>query len=109
MKIDELAPQEAVSQELGRRLEQTRKQRSLSQMALARQAGIGVATLRRIEDGQDAQMGSWIKLMRALNQLPAIDALLPEDIRSPMAEVMAEKGRKRPGKQSKQAWGDEQV
>ncbi len=109
MKIDELAPQEAVSQELGRRLELTRKQRSLSQMALAKQAGIGVATLRRIEDGQDAQMGSWIKLMRALNQLPAIDALLPEDIRSPMAEVMAEKGRKRPGKQGKQAWGDEQV
>jgi len=87
MEITTLIPDKEILQELGRRLKKLRKQRRLNQDQLAEAAGIGVATLRRIEDGQDSQLGSWIKLMKALQLLDAIDGLLPENFRSPMAEA----------------------
>jgi len=82
-----LTPNGEILSELGRRLKKLRKQRGLNQDQLAEAAGLGVATLRRIEDGQDSQLGSWIKLMKALDMLHAIDALLPENLNSPMAEA----------------------
>lgn len=87
MEITTLVPDKEILNELGRRLKKLRKQRKLNQDELALAAGIGVATLRRIEDGQDSQLGSWIKLMKALDLLDAIDSLLPENFRSPMAEA----------------------
>jgi len=87
MKITTLVPDKEILSELGSRLKKLRKQRKLNQDELAMAAGIGVATLRRIEDGQDSQLGSWIKLMKALDLLDPIDALLPENFRSPMAEA----------------------
>lgn len=87
MEIKALVPDKDILDELGRRLKKLRKQRGLNQDELAAAAGIGVATLRRIEDGQDSQLGSWVKLMKALDLLHAIDTLLPENLNSPMAEA----------------------
>lgn len=87
MDITTLVPDKEILKELGRRLKKLRKQRKLNQDELATAAGIGVATLRRIEDGQDSQLGSWIKLMKALDLLDAIDSLLPANLSSPMAEA----------------------
>lgn len=77
---------------------------------LAGSAGIGVATLRRIEDGRDVQLGSWIKVLKALGMTSAIEALLPETLQSPMAEVL---GRRRRAPHRKRGskdriWGDEE-
>lgn len=94
MKITQLTPENQSLGELGVRLARIRKQQGYSQERLADAAGIGVATLRRIEDGQDSQLSSWLKLLKALEMSAAIDALVPEDFRSPMAEVLAT-GRKR--------------
>jgi transcriptional regulator with XRE-family HTH domain len=109
MKIQSLTPPEATLKELGRRLALVRKQQGLTQPQLAGEAGIGVATLRRIEDGRDAQLGSWIKLLKALNLAHAIDALLPETLNSPMAEAKA--SRKKTGGDGntpgRPQWGDE--
>jgi transcriptional regulator with XRE-family HTH domain len=88
MRIDALTAEATVLAELGRRLARLRKQRGMSQDQLAEQAGIGIATLRRLEGGHDGQLGTWIKLMKALGRAGAIDALLPESYRSPMAEVL---------------------
>ncbi len=111
MRIDQLTPNTAILQELGDRLTRIRKQQKRSQDALAKEAGIGVATLRRIEDGRDGQLGSWIKILKALQMDGAIDALLPEDFKSPMAEVQSEtkRGQTRRAKQggSGFSWGDE--
>lgn len=109
MKISQVTPKKAVLEELGRRLAQYRKQQGLSQEALAKASGVGVATIRRIEDGRDAQIGSWIKLLVAMDAADAIEALLPEQLRSPMAEV---KGRRRTRASSADGrstptWGDE--
>jgi transcriptional regulator with XRE-family HTH domain len=105
MKITDTTPQNTVLKELGGRLAQVRKQRGFTQVELAQQAGIGVATLRRIEDGQDAQIGSWLKLLGTLGLTQSIEQLLPESISSPMAEV--KRGKRRAVGGSKVGWGDE--
>ncbi|MCV6606409.1 MAG: helix-turn-helix domain-containing protein [Porticoccaceae bacterium] len=110
MKITQLTPDNIALQELGARLARIRKQRGHSQQQLADQAGIGVATLRRIENGQDSQLGSWIKLLKALQMAGAIDTLLPESFQSPMADVKAQqKKRRSPTVQERNSpWQDEQ-
>ena len=107
MKIDRLTPTPAALAELGRRLATIRKQRGHTQEALATEAGIGTATLRRIEDGRDARLGSWLRVLRALAMDAAIDQLLPEDYRSPAAEARALRGRRRDPAGPDFVWGDE--
>lgn len=108
MKIDDLTPEPTILDELGRRLAQIRKQHGLTQAELADEAGIGIATLRRIEGGQDSQVESWLKLLKALGLAYAIDALLPENYASPMAEARTSAARKPKGSPSSGiVWGDE--
>jgi transcriptional regulator with XRE-family HTH domain len=106
MKITDTTPQHAALKELGKRLAQVRKQRGFTQVELARQAGVGVATLRRVEDGQDAQISSWLKLLDTLGLTQSIEQLLPESISSPMAEV--KRSKRRVVSANKGGWGDEQ-
>lgn len=104
MKIRKLTPEPVALVELGERLERIRKQRGATQEELAEKAGIGVATLRRIESGKDAKLGSWLRILMALDMAGAIDALLPEKYRSPMADA---KARRPLGGSSGFRWGDE--
>ena len=93
MQIQSLTPTLQVLKELGQRLARVRKQQGLSQEQLAAAAGVGVATLRRIEDGKDAKIGSWSRLLLALQMDAALDQLLPENLRSPLAEVKGTRRR----------------
>ncbi|GJM10340.1 MAG: hypothetical protein DHS20C11_26160 [Lysobacteraceae bacterium] len=109
-KINDFTPEDEILKELAGRLARIRKAQGYSQTRLAEEAGIGVATLRRIEAGQDSQLATWLKLLKALNMAGAIDALLPETFNSPMAEALAGTRRKR-RKQStstRVVWGDEE-
>lgn len=106
MKIKALSPDKSILKELGARLARVRKQQGYSQDRLAKEAGLGVATLRRIEDGQDSQLGSWLKLLKALQMTSAIDQLMPENFKSPMAEVKdQQKSQKK--HDAGIVWGDE--
>lgn len=108
MKIDRMTPPPAMLAELGARLARVRTQRRITQEALAEEAGIGVATLRRIEDGKDARLGSWLRLLNALDLAGTIDQLLPENYRSPMADAKAaRRGRRLDGDGPDFSWGDE--
>ena len=114
MKIDRLTPSTAILAELGRRLATVRRQQGLSQEQLAATAGVGIATLRRLEDGKDGKLGSWLRLLVALRMEAAIEGLLPEDLRSPMAEVKRARRRRGPEAASSGGtdangfrWGDE--
>lgn len=86
-KIDELLTNDAVLAEIGRRLEHARLQRNLTQAELADAAGIGEATLRRLEGGRSVQATTLVKLFRAIDLLPALDALLPQSGDSPIAQL----------------------
>jgi len=107
MQINQLTPEKEILSEIGRRLAKIRKQQGFSQTSLAEEAGVGVATIRRIEGGQDGQFETWLKLLKALNLISAIDAFLPETLSSPMAEVLATKKRKRTDSSAGIVWGDE--
>lgn len=109
MQINQLSPETEILKELARRLARVRKVRGYSQTRLAQEAGIGVATLRRIEGGQDSQLATWLKLLKALNMASAIDGMLPENFKSPMAEVHAASSgkRKKSALSSGVVWGDE--
>ena len=104
MKISDLTPENTILTELGSRLARIRKQRRLTQQQLADDAGLGVATLARMEKGQDAQLESWIKILRSLDMLQSVDALLPENYESPMTEVI---GKRRRRTDSPATWGDQ--
>jgi transcriptional regulator with XRE-family HTH domain len=109
MEIDYLTPEDAILAEMGRRLARVRKQQGFSQTRLAEEAGIGVATLRRIESGQDGQMASWLKLLKALRMTASVDALLPETFASPMAEVLTKAKQSKKGRVAEPGirWGDQ--
>jgi len=106
MKIDHLSPDNEILNELGARLARVRKQQGYTQDRLAEKAGLGVATLRRIEYGQDSQLGSWLKLLKALHMAAAIDQLMPENFSSPMAEAKRQRGRRKKN-DAGIVWGDE--
>lgn len=107
MKIIQTTPKGTVLTELGRRLAQYRKHQGFSQEALAAESGVGVATIRRIEDGRDAQIGSWIKLLMAMDAEAAIEALLPEQLASPLAEVKGRRKATVSRTEGRPVWGDE--
>jgi len=86
---------DAVLAELGRRLERHRIQRNRTQAEMAEQAGIGRATLQRLERGESVQMTSMIKLLRELGLLTAIDAAIPESIDLPIAQLEREQRKRR--------------
>lgn len=87
MQITTLTPERGILKELGVRLARARKQQGMAQTELAREAGIGVATLRRIESGQDSKLESWLKLLKAMNMAAVIDSLIPRALVSPMTEA----------------------
>jgi transcriptional regulator with XRE-family HTH domain len=107
MNIDQLTPGPEIAAELGRRLAIVRKAHGYTQTELATAAGIGVATLRRIEGGHDGQLDSWIRILKALGMASAINRMLPENYASPMADARTASRRKKPATAKKRVWGDE--
>lgn len=87
MHLHDLLTNDAILQELGKRLERHRIARNLTQDQLADQAGIGRATLQRLESGDSVQLSSLVKLLRALALLGALDAAIPEPAERPIAQL----------------------
>jgi transcriptional regulator with XRE-family HTH domain len=61
---------------------------------LARDAGVGNRTVRNLERGGDVQLGTLLRILRALGRLDALDAFLPRPGVSPM-ELLRSGGRER--------------
>ena len=85
MEIEAALSDDAVLEELGRRLVRRRLALRFSQAELAEQAGLGKRTVERIEAGESAQLISLIRVLRVLDLLPALDAMIPVETVRPMA------------------------
>jgi transcriptional regulator with XRE-family HTH domain len=96
MKLENTHTDQTILKEIGRRLEQIRIARSLTQAELSRRAGIGKRTLERIESGRSAQFSTIVRILRVLESIDIIDTLFAEPGNSPMALLkLKEKPRKR--------------
>jgi transcriptional regulator with XRE-family HTH domain len=80
--------------ELGRRLRRLRLQQNVTQGDLAVEAGISPRTVRNVEQGEDVQLSTVIRMLRSLGRLDALDAFLPAPGVSPM-ELLRTGGRQR--------------
>jgi transcriptional regulator with XRE-family HTH domain len=94
MKIDKDLSDSAVIEEIGRRITRRRIDMNLTQATLAERAGIGKRTVERVENGESAQLSSVVRMLRVLDLLPALDAMLPEAGIKPL-DVVKLKGRQR--------------
>lgn len=89
-----LATDDALLAELGRRLQRLRLDRDWTQQQLADQAGVSRPTLTRLEGGASVQLTSLLRVLRALDLVGNLDALVPEPGPSPMA-LLERQGRER--------------
>jgi len=94
MKITALLTDDAILAELGERMARRRLDLSLTQAEVAEQAGIAKRTVERIESGASAQMSSIIRILRVLELLPDLDAMIPAPEARPM-DLLRRKGKRR--------------
>lgn len=94
MKIRATTRTEAVLAELGGRIQRHRLDRNQTQADLAGEAGVGEATLRRLEGGESVTLANLIRVLRALDHLSGLDEVLPEPIVSPV-ELARREGQMR--------------
>ena len=88
------ATNDAVLQELGRRLARARLARNLAQARLAEDAGLALRTVQNVEAGEGSSMETWIRLLRALGELDGLDTWLEDEGPGPI-ELADRRGRRR--------------
>ena len=62
--------------EIGERVKRHRLNRNLSQKEVAERAGIGLASVARLEDGKGSTLANLIRVLTALDALDSLDAFL---------------------------------
>ena len=75
---------EEVLHEIGSRLRAYRLQQNVTQAELAEVAGVGHATLKRAESGENVRLETMVRILRALGRLEALDSFLPPPLVSPI-------------------------
>ena len=87
---------DALLEELGKRLLRYRLNKNMTQAALAEEAGVSERTVNRIEHGRSIQLSNLIRLLRSLELLENIDTFIPEPAISPIQQIKLQgKNRKR--------------
>ncbi len=101
--------------ELGRRLARIRLGRNVTQKTLAREAGIGLRTLRRVEAGESSTLDSFLRIAMALGLADDLLSAIPSHDIRPIERVdsrRSERKRARPARtevaDEPWSWGDEQ-
>ena len=84
---------QAVVSELGRRIEQLRLERNLTQQAVADEVGLSRISYRRLEAGE-AKLINVVAVLRVLGQLSLLENAIPDVVFSPMEQLKLQ-GKKR--------------
>lgn len=115
MRIEGPLSDTAILEELGKRLLRHRLNQNLTQQELADEAGIGINTVYRLEQGQSTQLSNLIRILRALRLVSNFDALVPESPPSPVELAKLKKEERKRASHRKEEggpstswkWGDE--
>jgi len=94
MHLDNVLTDNAVLAEIGRRTAEHRVARGLTQSEFAERAGVTRSTIQRVESGGSIQLTSFVKILRALNRVDALDNVLTPEVRSPLAELERARSRR---------------
>jgi transcriptional regulator with XRE-family HTH domain len=115
MKISLNMTDEVLLKLIGERVARVRLARNLTQGQLAEQAGLGLRTVQRLEQGAAAtQLSGFVRVCRVLGLVEHFEMLIPEPAASPMAQLQ-QQGRKRKratgkkaaeGKPKQWTWGE---
>lgn len=115
MKIEATMLASDIIGELGYRIKKIRLSRKIKQDSLAREAGIGTSTLKRLEAGNDVSLESFIKILQALDLAQNLELTLPEHRPGPIEQLdQAGNERQRAPSSSKSdgdddwSWGDDE-
>jgi transcriptional regulator with XRE-family HTH domain len=87
MKIAQDNSDSTIINELGNRLARYRLNRNQTQAVLAKESGVSLRTIVRIEHGKSVQLTSIIRVLRALHLLGNLEALVPQPPVSPVQQV----------------------
>jgi putative transcriptional regulator len=74
----------AVLAEIGGRISRRRLNQNISQVELARRAGVTRIVVQRLENGLGCNLESLIKILRSLDLIDQLDSFLPEPGISPI-------------------------
>ncbi len=94
MRSSDILTDAAVLEEFGSRIAAARLGRNLTQVALAREAGVSRNTVERLERGVSVDLKLLVRILRALSLLQTFLAGIPADEPSPMTLLEAH-GHKR--------------
>lgn len=78
MRIAPTMPEVTMLAELGQRAQQYRVGMNLTQVELARHAGVSRSTVERLEAGSSVQLDKLLRILRALRLSANLDQLIPE-------------------------------
>ncbi len=106
-----------VLEEIGGRVSRRRIDFGLTQAELASQAGVGRATVERLEAGKSTQLTSFIRVLRVLGLIDVLLQVLPNPGLRPLDLVRLQKKQRQraPGRRRKKdvrgkpwVWADEE-
>ena len=96
MKITNVLTDQTVLKEIGNRLAKHRLMLNKTQSEFAEECGLGRRTIQYAEAGRSVQTDSLIRILRSLNLLDVLEALLPDLGIQPMDLIkLKNKERKR--------------
>lgn len=88
------APSKVIIEVLGKRLDDVRLSRNVTQAELAKEAGVSRSTMTRLSDGKPVSLDSFVRVMQALGLAGHLAALLPDLSVRPVDRVRFD-GKKR--------------
>lgn len=87
-KIDySVATSEQIESALCKRLESIRLTRNMTQVQLAKEAGVSPRTIGRLEKGQGVSVDTFIRVLTALGIQQNLEALLPDPTVRPIERI----------------------
>ncbi len=108
-----LASSETIENVLGKRIDEIRLKRNITQVQLAREAGVSRSTVTRLaREDKGISLDSFIRILKALHLESNLEKLLPDSDLSPLEELeknsrpSRQRARVRKKDQKKWTWLD---